>query len=198
MIWLLIAFLIFILLIMPLGIRIRYESNGLTVSVVIGPFRLALYPTRKKESTKVKNKTDKPAAAKEKKSGDKGGSIKDFLPLLRIVLDFLEDFRGKLRVDNLHLKLILGGTDPCDLSINYGRGWAVLGNLLPLIEQAVVIKKRDLEIECDYTLAETTVVAGADITITLARTLSLASVHGFRALKALIKISNKRKGGAKT
>ena len=90
------------------------------------------------------------AAAKKPEKKKSGGSIYDFLPIVDLVLDFIAAFGRKLRVNQLQLKLILAGGDPSDLAVNYGRGWAVLGNLMPLLEKAFVIQKRDLEVECDF------------------------------------------------
>ena len=105
-------------------------------------------------------------------------------------------FRRKLRVNVLELKLILAGDDPCDLAVNYGKAWAALGNLLPRLERVFVIKKRDLEVECDFTANETLVTARLDLTITLGRLLALGVVYGIRALITFLKIKKKRKGGA--
>ena len=105
-------------------------------------------------------------------------------------------FRRKLRVNVLELKLIMAGNDPCDLAVNYGKAWAALGNLLPRLERVLVIKKRDLEVECDFTSNETLVTARLDLTITLGRLLALGVVYGIRALITFLKIKKKRKGGA--
>ena len=120
----------------------------------------------------------------------------DFLPLVQLVLDFLGDFRRKLRVNRLEMKLIMAGGDPCDLAVNYGKAWAALGNLMPLLERAFVIKKRNLEVECDFTESKTLVIARLDLTITIGRILSLVVLYAIRALFEFIKITNKRKGGA--
>ena len=122
----------------------------------------------------------------------------DFLPLVKLALELLNCFRRKLRVDNLRLKLVLAGDDPCDLAVNYGRAWAALGNLLPRLERVLVIRKRDLNVECDFTADSTVVTAGLDITITLGRLIALAVVYGLRGLKEFLSISKKRKGGAVT
>ncbi len=118
------------------------------------------------------------------------------MPLVRTGLDFLNQFRRKLRVNNLQLKLILAGDDPCDLAVNYGRAWAALGNLLPLLEKAFVIKKRDCEVECDFTADETLVTAQMDVTIRLGQMLSMAAIYGIRMIKDLLVLKKKRKGGA--
>ena len=118
------------------------------------------------------------------------------MPLVRVALDFLGDFRRKLRIDNLYLRWILASSDPCDLAVNYGRAWAALGNLMPQLERLFKIKKRDVEVECDFTASEPTVIARVDLTITLGRLLTLAVVYGVRALKEFLKLKKKRKGGA--
>ena len=127
-----------------------------------------------------------------------GGSWTDFLPLVKTALDFLGDFRRKLRVKVLDLKLILGGDDPCDLAVNYGKAWAAVGNLMPQLERFLVIKKRNVEVECDFTASETLVDARLDISITLGRLLALVVRYAIRALKEFLTIKKKRKGGAAT
>lgn len=125
----------------------------------------------------------------------KGGSLTDFLPFVNLGLDFLNDFRKKLRVDRLDLKLVLAGDDPCDLAVNYGRAWAALDSFLPVLERVFIIKKRDLEVECDFCTAEISVYAHLDLTITVGRVLSMGTLYGIRALKEYMKFRKNRKGG---
>ena len=193
--------------IIPVGASIFYDEDGFRAFVIAGPFRIPVFPVKKKEKKEkkekpkkeVKKKTGKtsPAKANPKEKKTKGGSLLDFLPVLDKILDFLSAFRRKLRVPHLELKLILGGGDPSDVAYNYGRGWVVLGNLMPLLDSVLYIKKRDLEVECDFLAEKTTVVARFDISITIGRLLSLVIVQGVPVLYKLLKVLNKRKGGAK-
>ena len=96
----------------------------------------------------------------------------------------------------LYLRLILAGDDPCDLAVNYGKTWTAVGNFLPALERWFVIKKKDVEVECDFAATETKVIARLEITITLGRLLSLVAVYACRGLKEFIVFRNKRKGGA--
>lgn len=210
--WLITGGILFLLAILPLGVRIRYNSDGLLVRVILGPVKLTVYPVSQKEKKKTAPeskaepkqetenlpkppqppKTEKPKAEKT----ETGGSLLDFLPLVKLALELLGDFRRKLRIDNLYLRLIMAGGDPCDLAVNYGRAWAAVGNLLPQLERLFVMKKRDIEVECDFTASETLTIARVDLTITLGRILALAVVYGIRALKEFLNIQKKRKGGA--
>lgn len=228
--WITLGVLI-LLALLPLGVSVKYNSDGPLVRVILGPVRMTVFPLPKKEkkepTEKQKKKAEEKAAkkaadkaaqkerkqaAKEKAEAEKrlkkaqgieepkkekGGSWTDFLPLVKELFRFLGDFRRKLRVDNLEMKLIMGGGDPCDLGINYGRAWAALGNLLPQLEKLFVIKKRNLEVECDFTASETLVIARLDLTITLGRLLAAVFTLIGRALVTFIKILIKRKGGAK-
>lgn len=200
------------LAVLPLGIRIRYNSLGLLLRVIAGPVKVTVYP-RKKKTKRQKPKpaqkksgaeassepakdrrTQPPQVPAKEKPAETGGSLTRFLPFVKLGIRFLGDFRRKLRLDNLYLRLILASDDPCDLAVSYGRTWAAVGNLMPALEGLFVIRKRDVQVECDFTSSETTVVIHADITITLGRLLVLAACYGVRAVK--LYFAMKRKGGA--
>lgn len=180
--------------VIPVGIQCMYRNSNPLVRLIAGPIRITLYPTKKKTASKA------PAPKKfeehQKQTGRSDDKLSDFLPLLRTLLDFLGDLRRKLRVNRLELKLILSGGDPCDLGMNYGRAWAVVGNLLPLLESVIVIKKRNVEVECDFNTDETQINIRIDLTLTTGRLLLLAGRYGVKVFREYFKIINKRKGGA--
>lgn len=212
--WLIALAVLVLLAALPLGVSVKYDSGGPLVRLLVGPGKLTLYPRPKKKPKPEKKAPEKPAKPEKPKQEEpklpqppkeeapkpqeKGGRALDFLPLVKTALDLLGDFRRKLRVKNLELKLILAGNDPCDLAVNYGRANAAMGNLLPQLERLFVIKKRDIQVECDFTASETLVIARLDVTITLGRLLSLGVRYGLRALKEFLTIKKKRKGGAVT
>lgn len=204
--WLIALGILVLLAITPVGVLAAYNSEGVLLRVIAGPVKITILPAKPKEkklkesAPKTAQKTAKPTkpAAKTEKTQEKGGSITDFLPLLQIVFDFLGEFRRKLRVNRLELKLIMAGGDPCNLAINYGKAWAAVGNLMPQLERFFVIKKRDVQVECDFTGSQTLIIARLAITITIGRIISMAVRYGIRALRAYLKIVNKRKGGNET
>lgn len=201
--WLIALAIIVLLGILPLGVSAKYDSGGPLVRLIAGPFRIVVFPSKKKEKSAKKQKPAKekpstPAKPKQTSKKEKsGGSFADFFPLVDAVLDFLgELFCRKLRVNVLKMKLILAGDDPCDLAVNYGRAWAALGNLVPQLERFFVIKKRDMQVECDFTGDKTLIEAQLDLTITVGRLLSLGVRYGIRVLREFLKIVKIRKGGA--
>ncbi len=202
-----------LLAILPLGIRICYDAGGPLVKLVLGSVKLTVFPRPKKESKPKQEKKQKPQEktppeeenlpkppqappAQKPEKQKKGGSLTDFLPFVKLIFDFLGDFRRKLRMKELYLRLILASDDPCDLAVNYGKTWTAVGSFLPALERWFVIKKKDVEVECDFTASETKVIALLEITITLGRLLSLAVVYAARGIKEFIVFRNKRKGGA--
>lgn len=219
--WLIALLILALIGFFPLGAYVRYDSQGFVVKILAGFLRITVFPLKKKR----KRKKTKPEPAKqeqaqqesampgtmevspqqpqskldaEKDKGKEtnGGKIQDFLPMVRVALEFLNQFRKMLRVNHLQLKLILAGDDPCDLAVNYGRAWAALDNLLPMLEKVVSIKKRDVEVECDFTAQDTLITAQAELTLFFWQLLFLGAVYGFRMIKELLIFKKKRKGGA--
>ncbi len=198
---------------LPLGVDVRYDENGVLVKVVAWKLTIPVFPRpkkEKKEETKQEPQKQQPVAPAEEplpkppqppkqepiRQEKKGGSLLDFLPFVKLALNFLGDFRRKLRLDVLEVKLTMASDDPSDLAVNYGRTWAAIGNLQPQLERLFVIKKRDIQVQCDFTACETLINAHLRLTITLGRILFLAAVYAVRALIAFLNFKNKRKGGA--
>ena len=208
------------ILILPIGVSALYDSQGFRARVIIGFIRFTIFPMKKKEKKEKKKKQDtapketeqetpkeeptkeptksanteapkkKPAPKKE----DPGGSLLDFLPLVKLALKFVGEFFGKtLHIDVLYLKVTMAGGDPCDLAVNYGKAWAALGNLWPKLDDLMTIKKRDVQLQCNFEGDETLVNARVDITLTLGRVLGLAICYGARIVWNLVKILLKRK-----
>ncbi len=182
---------------LPVGIGFVYQASGFGAYWIFGALKISLHPKSKKAKRTEKEK--KPDTTKDTKAvteEKKGGSYRDFLPLLQIAVDFLGDLRRKIRVKRLQLLLNMAGDDPCDLAVNYGKAWAAVGSILPQLERFLVIKKRDVQVFCDFEGEETTLYLHADITITLGRLLGLLARYGWRGVKSYLTILDKRKGGA--
>lgn len=213
--WLIALGVVIVLAILPLGVSVKYNEEGPQVWIIAGPARIKVFPLKKKppedKTKKEKKKKPEPAPAENKetvpapepkskakpaKDKEKGGKLTDFLPLVKVALDFLGDFRRKLRVNYLILNLTMAGGDPCDLAVNYGRANAALAGLMTQLERLFIIKKRDVRVNCDFTADATTIVARLDLTITLGRIISLLVWYGIRALRTSLKIKKQQEGGA--
>lgn len=217
--WFIALAVIVLIALLPLGVSVRYDEGGLLVRLCVGPARFTVYPRRKKKekpeeepAQPSKDREDKPREDEPREEQPEkepvqprkvprmqpakkklGGRLTEFYPLLKTGLAFLNELRRKLRVKRLEARLILAGDDPCDLAVNYGRAWAAVGNLMPILERTLKIKKRDVQVECDFDGDTTRVYVRTDVTVAFGRALWLVLRYGFRAMRQYLKI---QKGGA--
>lgn len=216
--WLIFIGILLLIGLTPVGIRVHFDEDGIRAGVIFGFFRITLFPLprwlKKLTAKKPKEKDSAPPEQPTEESKEEpkeepkqeeqpqegapkaGGKIMDFLPLVKVGLSFLGDFRRKLRLKHLQLKLIMAGDDPCDLAVNYGRAWAALANLMNVLERVFVMKDRELEVECDFTATQTRVIANLEISITIGRMIGLTAVYAVRGIKTFLAIRKNRKGGA--
>lgn len=195
--WLITAVILILLWFLPLGVRVIYNQNGVFADLLIGLIPVRVYPGKKGsvEESKSKDPASKGKKQKAKKEDQSGGSYKDFVPLIKMIAAFLGDFRRKLVIKRLQMKLVLAGDDPCDLAVSYGNSWAAVGSLFPQLERFFTIKKRDVEVLCDFTAEQIRVFARLDLTLTVGRILCLGFSHGVHILKEYFRIMKLRKGG---
>ena len=192
--WLITLAILVLIAVLPVGISVCYDADGFRAFVKASVVRFQVFPLPEKEK-KPKKKTKKAAKPTQKQPAKKqteekkqGGSLTDFLPIVRLALDLLDDFRRKLRVDVIEADLVLAGGDPCDLAINYGKVCAALGNLWPRLEEFLTIKKRDVKVQCDFEGDKTLVTARVDLTITVGRIFRIGIFHGVKIFKEFIHI----------
>lgn len=124
----------------------------------------------------------------------KGGSVLDFLPFVKLVLELGGDVLFRLLTfDRVYVRMVMASGDKGALAVNYGKTWAALGNLLPLLDRRFRIKKRDIQVGCDFEASQSRILARADIRVALGGLLALAVHYGVRGLIEFIKFKRKRK-----
>lgn len=180
------------------GVDVGFDGE-LRVSLKIGFIRVRILPPKPKKPKKQKMKqpaakkpAQKPAAAPKKPlfSGDP----KELRALLQLGVQTLGDLRRKLRVEVLTLFVYFGGgDDPAKNAIAYGRAWAVIGSITPLLDQLFVIQKRRIEPRFAPQEDKLRVEGRIVLTITIGRALALGIRAGLGFLRI---VSNKKKGDA--
>lgn len=193
--WLIFALCLLLFLLLPLKLYVRYQEN-VRAWLTFGPVKIDLLPGRKNAKSKKKSSKESSFESHEEVKKQNKTDKEKLFEIARLVLAFLDDFRTKLRVDDLRLNIVLADEDPCDLSIYYGLSWIALGNLQPQLERLLVIKKRNIEIQCDYTAEKTVVNASVDFSITVVWILSLGIYHGFKLIGKYMSIMKNSKDGA--
>ncbi len=180
------------------GLDVGFDGE-LRLSLKIGFIRVRILPSKPKKPKKQKKKqpaakkpAQKPAAAPKKPlfSGDP----KELRALLQLGVQTLGDLRRKLRVEVLTLFVYFGGgDDPAKNAIAYGRAWAVIGSITPLLDQLFVIQKRRIEPRFAPQEDKLRVEGRIVLTITIGRALALGIRAGLGFLRI---VSNKKKGDA--
>lgn len=193
--WLIAAALLIALCFLPVCINITYDASGPYISLSIGFISIPIFPSKKRNASQ-KNSNNRTEEGTKKGKDKNPGSLMEFMPLLESILDLLSELRRRLVIKDLELRVIMADDDPCDLSINYGRAWAALGNFFPLLERFFILKKRKLDINCDFMADESSIFVRAVLSITLLRLLLITLFHGRHTIMRYIKIMNTRKGGA--
>lgn len=175
-----------------LGAVVAYSESGFALSVKAGPKRVQILPAKKKVG---KKKPEKEKNTKEKTKGkpekpkravkDTVSAVMQFLPL---VGEAAGRFKRKIRIDYVRLHIIWGSSDPAVAAKGYGAGNAVMGILWPVIEHNFNVKEHDLRVAVDFERSKPEIIAGAQVTITIAQCFSLSLRLGFKALKIFLGI----------
>ena len=176
------------------GVDVGFDGE-VRLAIKIGFIRVRILPSKPRKPKKQKKKqpaAKKPAAAPKKPlfSGDP----KELRALLQLGVQTLGDLRRKLRVEVLTLFVYFGGgDDPAKNAIAYGRAWAVIGSITPLLDQLFVIQKRRIEPRFAPQEDKLRVEGRIVLTITIGRALALGIRAGLGFLRI---VSNKKKGDA--
>ena len=180
------------------GVDVGFDGE-VRLAIKIGFLRVRILPSKPKKPKKQKKKqpaekkpAQKPSAAPKKPlfSGDP----RELRALLQLGVQTLGDLRRKLRVEVLTLFVYFGGgDDPAKNAIAYGRAWAVIGSITPLLDQLFVIQKRRIEPRFAPQEDKLRVEGRIVLTITIGRALALGIRAGLGFLRI---VSNKKKGDA--
>ena len=184
------------ILLWPIQLVAAYDAKGGRVYIRYGLLVLSLYPGKDKPSKVDTGQTEsaQPDDAKGPGKSKLDGWL-DYLQVLKCAFEPICELHRHLRIDRLKLKVVLAKEDPCDLSVLYGRTWAVVSDLLVRLNSYFKIKDQCIDLRCDYTGDHTAVEAYTRISITTVRLLYLLLRYGVRIINEYTAIKNRRKGG---
>lgn len=185
-----------------IGGRVSYGRAGLFIYLLMGPVKLQLFPAAKesegnwkpraRKQKKKKEKGKPPAAEGHKKEPpkpkeDKPGTLSRLMKLPPVMGQACGALKRKIRVDDLELELVWGGTDPAAAALSYGRANAAVGMLWPILDNNFKVKRHSFQIGLDYGITEPMVEARAAVTLTVGQIVTLGVHYGVKALVTWIK-----------
>lgn len=191
--------------ILPVGALVQYDGEA-TLRVMAGPFGYTLFPQKKRtEKQEVKRaaraetrrlKAEKKAETKKEtaeKAPKRAWTLQELRPLIEMGLELVQGLPKKLLVQNLTLHITFGGRDAASAAIGYGRAWAVIGTVMPVLESNFRIQNSDVDAILDYSEESLKIFLRLDIRMRVGTGVLLALKSGVKLLKI---IRNNKKGGA--
>lgn len=189
MIVLIVLAALFLIGLIPVGVDASFDGK-LLVKLKIWFFPVVLIPAKpkKKKPKKAKAGEEKPSEKPEKQKQPL--TFEKLLSYANLGKELLGDLREKLVLDYLCVHVRFGGSDPAQQAIAYGRAWAAIGILMPVLEQTFTIRKRDVEPRMVSSEKKTDFDARIVLSITISKAVSL----GLHALLGYLKLQDKKKG----
>ena len=178
-----------IIALMPVGVRARYDEDGIAAWVRVGPFRIKLYPLPKKDKPeKKKPKEKKKEVETPQQQAAKGGSFELIKQILPHGLTAVKRFFKGLGIDKLTVYYQAADEDPAKAAMQYGYGWAAIGIITGLVENAFTVRNRDLQVFINFEeKAQKRVFVLAELTIQIWRLFHIGFGFGIEFLKIIIK-----------
>lgn len=188
---LIVLLLLWLVSLIRVGGRVRYGAEGLFVWVLAGPVKLRLLPmkepSQKKKKPKKEKKTKKHTVEKKPPKEGRPGTLSRLMQVLPVAAQAAGRLKRRIRIDDLGLTLIWGGTDAAAAALGYGRANAALGMIWPLLDNNFKVKRHAFRVELDYGRAEPAAELAAAVTMTIGQVVALSVHYGVKALVVWIK-----------
>lgn len=190
--WLIVLTVLLVLFLigrLRLGARIRYGPAGLAVTVIAGPARIRVLPTKERPE-KAGRKKEKRAERRREKDLQKAaqrepegqGTLARVMDLLPVLGQAAGALRRKILIHHLDLKVIWAAPDAAAAAIGFGRAHALIGMIWPVFDHNFHVRRHDFQVEADYEARRPEVDLDLALTITVGQALALALRYGGRAL----------------
>lgn len=192
-----IALIITIIMLVPIGADIAYEGGELRVSAKAAGVLFQIFPKNPEDESKP-HKEKKPKKEKkpektengEKKPGKKINldfTFDEIMTLLKKVLNGFGILGKKFRVDRFLLDYTAGGDDPYQTAVVFGNVNAALNILAPICAQRFDVNDLYVRTDVDFTSEKTVLDFGIALTIRIGAIFRMVFAILFGALGVLIR-----------
>ena len=203
LIFLLVILIIFLLLLIPLGVRVTFEKE-LRVQLKIGFIPITLYPPKPKKPKKEKKKKEKPEEApKEEKKEKKPNILKEkgldwLLDTIKnaaiLTKGVLRDFFRHLKIKRLLVSISYCGEDADDTAVKYGYLCLSVYPAVSILVNISKCRRYGVDITPVFDAnGESVYHVDFEVYIRLLWLFALAFKHGFKALRLVLSLRNKTK-----
>lgn len=192
-----IAVIIALIMLIPIGADVAYEGGELRLSAKIAGVLLQLLPKEPEDESKPKEekKPKKEKKPKESESGEAKPKKKlsldftfdEIMALLKKVLGAFGKFGRKFRVDRFLLDYTAAGDDPYQTAVVFGQVNAALNILAPICSQRFDVDDLYVHTDVDFTAEKTKLDFGIALTVRIGAIFHMVFSILFGALGILIK-----------
>lgn len=174
------------------GLRGEYTPETAGAWLRIGPAELRLFPrpAGKKLDRPKEVQQDRPSGGKQSRPPflSRRGLLKLGRRLFPLLLEAAGQFRRKLQVDELRLRLVAGASDPADAALRYGQANALLGGIWQPVTRAFHVKDGRARVEVDFDRTEPALYGRVSLSLTVGQLAILGLGFGLRALRVLLAV----------
>lgn len=205
-VWFIVLAALVLLAMVKVSVRVTYDEKKLRVELLIFRFKMVLLgddktekPEKpKKEKTKKEKRPSVRSESKQQKPKEKKNILQN--PWVQAVLEYWRELLALVgrvlttpTLDVLRLQLWVGGGDSEKCAMTYGRVCAILGGVLPVVENTFGIRKRQIAVWCCYDRDAIDVSAEAAITVKIYEVFALVFALLGLGIKLLIQARNYKK-----
>ena len=174
--WLVTAAVLGLLLSAKVGVNLKWENGTALLKVRVGFLRFSLSTNKRTKRSRNKKNGDNQTIkkeAKEKKPAMKKWA-RAFLLRWRDVLLLLGKILRSPQLELLRLRITVGNKDPEKCAMQYGKLCAGLSAGLPFVEQQFSIRKKDIDVNCNFALLKNEIYAETEATVRIYEVLAIA------------------------
>ncbi|MBQ9979481.1 MAG: DUF2953 domain-containing protein [Oscillospiraceae bacterium] len=142
-----VAALIALIVVLILTLRVRFTleyKDELMMRLFIGPVELKHVFDSDEEKAQRKGEEPPPS------DPDAPKGVKKVMNIVKKILAVIEHLEKYITVKKLTVHCTVGSDDPMQTAILYGGGWAVMSNVVGILENKFDIKDRDCRMFCKY------------------------------------------------
>lgn len=200
--------LIILILLIPVGVDLRYEDGVIRVSLKVAFLNLQLIPKPKdkpekeKPEKEKKPKEEKPKKEKPKKKKDEKKksfpfNLEEIIDLLKAAIKGMRHFSKKIKVERFVLHWIAAGYNPYCTARLFAVVNAGLSELAPVCTERFHCRDSSVWTDIDFTQEDMFFEFGLRMTVRIGQILMAALIIVFGALKIYLRSKSRRKREAK-
>lgn len=172
--WIALLAVLGILAFLKVGIFVRYDEEGASLKLVVGPFQIKLRSDEQREkNVQHKKHTQRSSGAKRARTSKWKLWIKAVLQNWNEIFELIGRILSSPVLDKLSLLVCVGGSDPAACAMTYGRVCGAVSTLLPILEATFSVKEQNIDISCDFDAPKTHIEADASATLRVYEVLIL-------------------------